>query len=98
MVIVGKVVVSGTLMPQTTSVNDIVVAAVNAGAKRIMLPDDCKTNFDKLPEETKKGLNNIPLKSFKKNLKDIIQEEVNPLRENLEKFERQSLIDTNRCR
>lgn len=59
MPIVGKVVVSGTMMPLTTSLNDIVVAAVNAGAKRIMLPEECQESFERLSQDTKKGLTPI---------------------------------------
>ena len=56
MPIVGRVVVSGSMMPLTTSLNDIVVAAVNAGAKKIMIPDECKEKFEILPVEVKKDL------------------------------------------
>ena len=56
MPIVGRVVVSGTMMPLTTSLNDIVVAAVNAGAKKIMLPDECKGKFEALSVDTRKDL------------------------------------------
>lgn len=59
MPIVGKVVVSGTMMPLTTSLNDIVVAAINAGAKRIMLPDECQEKFERLSQDTKKDLKPI---------------------------------------
>ena len=56
MPIVGRVVVSGTMIPPTTSLNDILVAAVNAGAKKIMLPEDCEEKFDKISPEVKKDL------------------------------------------
>lgn len=56
MPIVGRVVVSGTMMPLTTSLHDIVVAAVNAGAKKIMLPEECKEKFEKLNTETRRDL------------------------------------------
>ena len=59
MPIVGRVVVSGTMMPLTTSLNDILVAAVNAGAKRIMLPEDCQEKFDKVSQDVKKDLKPI---------------------------------------
>ena len=56
MPIVGRVVVSGTMMPLTTSLHDIVVAAVNAGAKKIMLPEECKDKFEKLNTDTRRDL------------------------------------------
>lgn len=72
MPIVGKVVVSGTMMPLTTSLNDIVVAAVNAGAKNIMLPEECQEKFERLSIETKKGIKPIfyktPIDAAKKAL------------------------------
>lgn len=57
--IVGKVVVSGTMMPMTTELNDIIVAAINAGAKNILLPEDQKEKFDALSLDTKKNLKPI---------------------------------------
>lgn len=57
--IVGKVVVSGTMMPMTTELNDIIVAAINAGAKNILLPEDQKEIFDALSLETKRNLKPI---------------------------------------
>ena len=73
MPIVGRVVVSGTMMPLTTSLNDIVVAAVNAGAKKIMLPDECKGKFEKLSVDVRKDLTAIfystPIDAAKKALR-----------------------------
>lgn len=57
--IVGKVVVSGTMMPMTTELNDIIVAAINAGAKNILLPEDQREKFDALSLDTKKNLKPI---------------------------------------
>lgn len=48
LVIVGKVVVSGSMMPVTTSVMDIVSVALNVGAKKILLPQECKEKFERL--------------------------------------------------
>lgn len=48
LVICGRVVMSGSMMPLTTELEEIFVAAANAGAKRIMLPADCKKKFDQL--------------------------------------------------
>lgn len=47
-VIVGRVVMSGTMMPITASLSDILVVATNAGAKNVLLPEDCKAAYDKL--------------------------------------------------
>lgn len=56
MPIVGRVVMSGSMMPLITSLHDIVVTAVNAGAKKIMLPDECKEKFEALSSEVKKDI------------------------------------------
>lgn len=56
MPIVGRVVVSGSMMPLITSLHDIVVTAVNAGAKKIMLPDECKGKFEALSQEVRKDI------------------------------------------
>lgn len=56
MPIVGRVVMSGSMMPLTTSLHDIIVTAVNAGAKKIMLPEECKDKFDNLSNEVKKDI------------------------------------------
>lgn len=45
--ICGKVVMSGNMMPITTDVEEIFVAAANAGAKRIMLPAECRAKCEK---------------------------------------------------
>ena len=37
---------SGSMMPVTTSITDIITAAINAGAKKILLPEDSKDKFD----------------------------------------------------
>lgn len=48
LVICGRVVMSGSMMPLTTELEEIFVAASNAGAKRIMLPADSKDKYDQL--------------------------------------------------
>ena len=48
LVICGRVVMSGSMMPLTTELEEIFVAASNAGAKRIMLPADSQDKYDKL--------------------------------------------------
>ena len=40
LVICGRVVMSGTMMPVTTELDEIFVAVANAGAKKIMLPEE----------------------------------------------------------
>lgn len=40
--ICGRVVMSGSVMPVTTDLEEIFVAAANAGAKRILLPEECR--------------------------------------------------------
>lgn len=46
--ICGKVVMSGNMMPVTTDMEEIFVAAANAGAKRIMLPEECRIKCERL--------------------------------------------------
>lgn len=54
LVICGRVVMSGSMMPVTTELEDIIVAVMNAGAKTLMLPIDSKTAFEKLKKDLKK--------------------------------------------
>lgn len=51
--ICGKVVMSGNVMPITTELEEIFVTAANAGAKRIMLPDESREQYDKLRADLK---------------------------------------------
>ena len=53
LVICGRVVMSGSMMPITTELEEIFVAASNAGAKRIMLPAESKDKHDKLRADLK---------------------------------------------
>lgn len=53
LVICGRVVMSGSMMPITTEMEEIFVAASNAGAKRIMLPAESKEKYDKLRADLK---------------------------------------------
>lgn len=39
---------SGSMMPITSSLSDILVVATNAGAKTILLPEDCKSTYEKI--------------------------------------------------
>lgn len=72
LVICGRVVMSGGMMPITTELEEIFVAASNAGAKRIMLPNDCKDKYDMLKPELKQEISAIfystPLEAAKKAL------------------------------
>lgn len=72
LVICGRVVMSGSMMPITTELNDIFVAAANAGAKRIMLPEDSEEKYNKLSSELKEEIKVIfystPLDAAKKAL------------------------------
>ncbi len=72
LVICGRVVMSGSMMPVTTELEDIFVAASNAGAKKILLPIDSKPNYDKLKKNLKNAIEVIfystPLEAAKKAL------------------------------
>lgn len=48
LVICGRVVMSGSMMPITSELDEIFVAAINAGAKRIMLPSESSEKYEKL--------------------------------------------------
>ena len=72
LIICGRVVMSGTMMPITTELDEIIVAAANAGAKRIMLPAESKDKFDALNSDLKNEISVIfystPLDAAKKAL------------------------------
>lgn len=53
LVICGRVVMSGSMMPITTEMEEIFVAASNAGAKRIMLPAESREKYDNLRVDLK---------------------------------------------
>ena len=59
LVICGRVVMSGSMLPLTTDLTDIFVAASNARAKRIMLPIESKDKFMLLPNDLKEEMNVI---------------------------------------
>ena len=63
---------SGSMMPITTELDEILVAAANAGAKTIMLPAESKTRFDMLRSDLKAEISVIfystPLDAAKKAL------------------------------
>lgn len=72
LVICGRVVMSGSMLPIITELDEIFVAAANAGAKRIMLPADSKEKYDRLRSDLKKEIQVIfyttPLDAAKKAL------------------------------
>lgn len=59
LVICGRVVMSGTMMPLTTELDEILVASINAGAKTILLPSDSESKYQGLSNDIKSGI--IPL-------------------------------------
>lgn len=72
LVICGRVVMSGSMMPITSELDEIFVAAINAGAKRIMLPSESSEKYEKLKPELKNAISAIfystPLDAAKKAL------------------------------
>ncbi|MDE6500971.1 MAG: hypothetical protein K2L10_02665, partial [Ruminococcus sp.] len=56
LVICGRVVMSGSMMPLTTELDEIFVISSNAGAKKILLPEDCREKYEKLSVELKHEL------------------------------------------
>ena len=72
LVICGKVVMSGSMMPITTELEEIFVAVANAGAKRLMLPADSKRKYERLKNDLKEEIEVIfystPLDAAKKAL------------------------------
>ena len=72
LVICGRVVMSGSMMPITTELDEIFVAAANAGAKRIMLPAESAEKYNRLRSDLKEEISAIfystPLEAVKKAL------------------------------
>ena len=72
LVICGRVVMSGSMMPITTELEEIFVAASNAGAKKIMLPTESRSKYDSLEQALKNEIDVIfystPLEAAKKAL------------------------------
>lgn len=73
LVICGRVVMSGSMMPITADLEEIFVTAANAGAKRILLPLECQEKHEKLKQELKNEIETIfydtPLNAAKKALR-----------------------------
>lgn len=72
LVVCGRVVMSGSMMPIITELDEIFVAAANAGAKRIMLPEESREKYNKLKSDLKDEITAIfystPLDAAKKAL------------------------------
>ena len=72
LVICGRVVMSGSMMPITSELDEIFVAAANAGAKKIMLPAESRAKYDNLRADLKEEIDVIfystPLDAAKKAL------------------------------
>lgn len=72
LVVCGRVVMSGSMMPITTELDEIFVTAANAGAKKIMLPAESKAKYDKLRSDLKEEIGVIfystPVDAVKKAL------------------------------
>ena len=59
LVVCGRVVMSGSMMPITTELDEIFVTAANAGAKKIMLPEESKDKYDRLRSDLKEEISVI---------------------------------------
>lgn len=72
LVICGRVVMSGSMMPITTELEEVFVAVANAGAKKILLPLESKQNYNRLRTDLKNEISAIfyatPLDAAKKAL------------------------------
>lgn len=70
--ICGRVVMSGSMLPMTTELDEIYVAAANAGAKKILMPIESTDKYEALSNELKKEIVTIfyktPLDAAKKAL------------------------------
>ena len=72
LVICGRVVMSGSMMPIQTELDEIMVSAANAGARTIMLPEESQAKYDMLRPELQNEVAvifyNSPLDAAKKAL------------------------------
>lgn len=72
LVICGRVVMSGSMMAVTTDLEEIFVAAANAGAKKMLLPEDCAAKVETLNRDLRAEIQVIyyttPLDATKKAL------------------------------
>lgn len=73
LVICGRVVMSGGMLSITSDLEDIFVAVINAGALRILLPEECREKYNKLRPGLKASLEaifyNSPIDAINKALK-----------------------------
>lgn len=53
LIICGRVVMSGGMMPVTAQLDEIFVASANAGAKKILLPEECRNDYHTLSVKLK---------------------------------------------
>ncbi len=70
--ICGRVVMSGSMMPVTTDIDEIFVAAINAGAKKILLPSDTMSKVNTLKGDIANQISvmyyNTPIEAARKAL------------------------------
>lgn len=59
LIICGRVVMSGSMMPITTELDEIFVTAANAGAKKILLPEESRARYEQLRSDLKEEI--VPL-------------------------------------
>lgn len=59
MAIVGKVVISGSMLSLSLGLDEIVTAALGAGVRRLLLPNEAKEAYDKIPESLKGNITPI---------------------------------------
>lgn len=73
-IICGRVVMSGNVMPVTTEMEELIVTAANAGAKRILLPIECMADYSQLKRNLQEEVTAIfyttPMDAVKKALGD----------------------------
>ena len=58
-IIVGRVVMSGSMAELNTDLNEIFVTSSNAGAKRILLPEDIREKYEQLPIDLKRSMDAV---------------------------------------
>lgn len=58
-VICGRVVMSGSMAELSADLNEVFVTASNAGAKRILLPEDSREKYEQLPIDLKKSMDAV---------------------------------------
>ena len=56
MVIFGRVVMSGSMIPVETDLEDVFVTVANAGAKVLLLPEDCAEKCKNVKSDLKNGI------------------------------------------